>query len=84
MPNIESAIKRNRQSIKKSELNTYHVSTMRTATKKFVEAAEAGNDDAKELYNDAVKNIDKAAAKGLIHQNKANRVKSRLSSKLAK
>ncbi len=84
MPNIESAIKRNRQSLKKSERNTYHVSTMRTATKKFVEAAEAGNENATELFRDAIKQIDKATSKGLVHQNKANRVKSRLSTKLAK
>lgn len=84
MPNIESAIKRNRQSQKESARNTHHVSTMRTAVKKFVQAAEAGNEDATVLYGHAVKEIDKAASKGLLHQNKANRDKSRLAAKLAK
>jgi len=84
MPNIESAIKRDRQSKKVAEQNQRQLSAMRTAKKKFIQAVEAGNEDAAELYKSAVTAIDKAASKGLIHQNKANRDKSRLASKLAK
>ena len=57
---------------------------MRTAVKKFEQAAAAGDSNANALYNSAVKAIDMAASKGLIHKNKAARDKSRLSAKLAK
>lgn len=43
----------------------------------------AGADNASELYVAAIRELDKAASKGLIHKNKANRDKSRLA-KLAK
>ena len=84
MANIQSAIKRMRESEKVSAGNKHHVSVRRTAKKKFVDAAEAGDDNAQALYQDAVSQIDKVASKGLIHKNKANRVKSRLAAKLAK
>ncbi|WP_028273768.1 30S ribosomal protein S20 [Atopococcus tabaci] len=84
MPNIESAIKRNRQSEKVAVQNKQQISAMRTAKKKFMQAVEAGNENSAELYNNAVKAIDKAASKGLIHKNKASRDKSRLAAKLAK
>jgi len=84
MPNIESAIKRNRQSQKESARNTHHMSAMRTAKKKFAVAVEDGSEDVQSLYDNAVSEIDKAASKGLIHQNKANRDKARLATKLSK
>ncbi|WP_027107581.1 30S ribosomal protein S20 [Lacticigenium naphthae] len=84
MPNIESAVKRNRQSEKTAAQHVTHVSAMRTAKKKFLKAAEANDDNANELYRKAKKAIDMAASKGLIHKNKASRDKSRLSSKLSK
>lgn len=84
MPNIESAIKRNRQSLKVSAHNKQQVSTMRTAKKKFLAAVEAGSDDVQALYEKAAQEIDRTASKGLIHKNKASRDKSRLASKVAK
>lgn len=84
MPNIESAVKRNRQSVKVHAQNKQHVSAMRTAKKKFLDAAEAGSEGLEPLYVNAVKEIDRAVSKGLVHQNKANRDKSRLAAKLAK
>ena len=57
---------------------------MRTAIKKFDLAVEAGADNVDALYKDAVKAIDMAETKGLIHKNKASRDKSRLSKKIAK
>ena len=82
MPNIESAIKRVRTSEAANAKNSSQVSTMRTAIKKFDLAVEAGADNVDALYKDAVKAIDMAETKGLIHKNKASRDKSRLSKKL--
>ncbi|OJG47819.1 30S ribosomal protein S20 [Enterococcus gallinarum] len=84
MPNIESAIKRVRTSEAANAKNSSQVSTMRTAIKKFDLAVEAGADNVDALYKDAVKAIDMAETKGLIHKNKASRDKSRLSKKIAK
>ncbi|MGO3733436.1 MAG: 30S ribosomal protein S20 [Vagococcus sp.] len=84
MPNIESAIKRVRINEKAGEANSAKMSKMRTAMKKFEQAVEANADNAQELLVEATRQIDIVSAKGLIHQNKANREKSRLAKKLAK
>lgn len=84
MPNIESAIKRVRTNDKAAVLNNTKKSSMRTAVKKFEKAVEAGDSNSNALFNSAVKSIDMAASKGLIHKNKAARDKSRLSAKVAK
>ncbi|MER2063159.1 MAG: 30S ribosomal protein S20 [Alkalibacterium sp.] len=84
MPNMDQTIKRQRQDVKKRETNQSKVTSMRSAKKKFLTAVDTDADNAQDLYEDAVKAIDKAAAKGLIHENKAARDKSRLSKKLAK
>ncbi|MEG0293119.1 30S ribosomal protein S20 [Enterococcus sp.] len=84
MPNIESAIKRVRTSENANALNSSQLSAMRTAIKKFDQAVEAGADNAAELYKAAARAIDMAETKGLVHKNKANRDKSRLSKKIAK
>lgn len=81
MPNIESAIKRVRTSEVANAKNSSQSSAMRSAVKKFDQAVEAGADNVDALYKDAVKAIDMAESKGLIHKNKANRDKSRLSKK---
>jgi len=74
MANIRSQIKRNRQNEKRRVRNKAVRSELRTRVK----AAEAGGDD--ELQT-AMKTIDKAAAKGVIHKNEASRRKSRLQKK---
>ena len=76
MANIKSAIKRNRQNEKRRLANKHVRSQVRTETKKALEAA--GTDESAEALRVAVKNIDKAAAKGVIHKNAAARRKSRL------
>lgn len=83
MPQIKSAIKRVKTQAAANERNAAQLSTMRTAVKKFKAAQAAGADNASELHVAAVRELDKAASKGLIHKNKANRNKSRLA-KLAK
>ncbi len=81
MPNIESAIKRVRTSENANVKNSSQTSAMRTAIKKFEDAVASGADNVDALYKEAVKAIDMAESKGLIHKNKANRDKSRLSKK---
>ncbi|MFO8070195.1 MAG: 30S ribosomal protein S20 [Alkalibacterium sp.] len=84
MPNMEQAEKRQRQDVKKKATNVSQATSMKTAKKKFLEAANNDADNAQDLYVKAVKAIDKASSKGLIHENKAARDKSRLSKKIAK
>jgi small subunit ribosomal protein S20 len=76
MANIKSAIKRNRQNEKRALRNKATRSQMRTYTKKALEAA--GTDESAESLRLAMKHIDKAASKGIIHKNTAARKKSRL------
>ena len=78
MANIKSQIKRNKQNEKRRLRNKGVRSDMRTRTKAAVSTAEAGSDDAAEALRIALKRIDKAAAKGVIHKNQAARRKSRL------
>lgn len=83
MPNIKSAIKRVKVNEKNYAQNKAAKSAMRTAVKKFEAAVENNDENAKELLVDAVKRLDKAASKGLIHKNAASRKKSRLMKKLS-
>lgn len=79
MPNIKSAIKRVRQNEKRRALNASQRSALRTSIK-AVNAAVASNDaaSAQAALLVAIKKLDKAAGKGLIHKNAAARKKSRL------
>jgi small subunit ribosomal protein S20 len=76
--NIKSQIKRNRQNLRRRERNRAVRSEIKTRAKRAVQAAEAGADDVEERLRIAIKRIDKAAAKGVIHRNTAARRKSRL------
>ena len=78
MANIKSQIKRNRQNEARRERNKAVRSEMRTRTKRAVQAATTGAEDTLERVSAAVRRIDKAAAKGVIHPNQAARRKSRL------
>ncbi len=79
MPNIKSAKKRMRSNAKKAEVNTIVNSSMKTAIKKFEKEVKAGNkEDASNYLNIAFQRIDKAMGSGLVHKNKAARLKSRL------
>jgi small subunit ribosomal protein S20 len=81
--NIKSQIKRNRQTIKRTERNKAVRSELKTRTKNASTALADGSDDAAELIKLAVKRIDSAATKGVIHKNAAARRKSRLMKRLA-
>ncbi len=79
MPNIKSAKKRVITSRKKSVGNNNIEASRRTAIKNFEKAVKAGDKDlSSEKLNIAIQRIDKSAKSGLIHTNKAARLKSRL------
>jgi len=83
MPNIKSAIKRVKTNESRRLRNASQKSALRTAIKTFENTASTGNvETAKEALVQATRKIDKAATKGLIHKNTANRKKSRLAKKL--
>lgn len=78
MPNIKSAKKRVLVSKVRQERNK----AAKTQIKTVMKAARAeGATDETRLA--AVKRLDKAAGKGLIHKNKAARLKSRMAKKAA-
>ena len=84
MANIKSQIKRNRQNEAAHERNKAVKSALKTAVRKFREAAAAGNtDDAKTFAASASKALDKAASKGVIHKNQAANRKSAIQRKAA-
>ena len=74
MANIKSQIKRNRQTEKQRERNRMVRSELRTRTKAVLES----HDSSQEALSAAMKRIDTAAAKRVIHPNNAARKKSRL------
>ena len=79
MPNIKSAKKRVITNKKKCDNNILGRSSMKTAIKNSEKAIKAQEKtQADEKLNVAIKRIDKACAKGLIHKNKAAREKARL------
>ncbi|NGP43499.1 30S ribosomal protein S20 [Bacillaceae bacterium SIJ1] len=83
MPNIKSAIKRVKTTSERYERNMALKSAMRTAMKKFeASVAEKNTDQAKTLFAEAVKHLDKAAQRNIIHKNTAGRYKSRLAKQL--
>lgn len=83
MANIKSAAKRVLLTQKATAKNRAAKSLMKTNIKKF-DAAMSGGDSTEvgSAYKTAVKTIDRAATKGLIHKNKAARRKSALTKKL--
>jgi small subunit ribosomal protein S20 len=82
--NIKSQIKRNRQNDAAHERNKSVKSALKTAVRKFREAAAAGDKDAAvAAAQDAAKQLDKAASKGVIHKNQAANRKSAIGRKAA-
>ena len=77
MPNIKSAKKRVLVAEARNARNKAERSAMKTALKKFEAAAADGNrTEAEGAYKVAVKAVDKAAAKGILHKNNAAHKKS--------
>ena len=81
----KSALKANRQNVKRREHNRQMRSKLRSALKSIRTSLD--NKDlkgAKEALNETVSIVDKMATKGIIHRNTAGRYKARLSSRLTK
>jgi small subunit ribosomal protein S20 len=82
--NIKSQIKRNRQNEAAHERNKSVKSALKSAVRKFREAAESGDGEkARELAKNAAKKLDKAASAGVIHKNQAANKKSAIHKKAA-
>ncbi|MCB1247576.1 MAG: 30S ribosomal protein S20 [Acidimicrobiia bacterium] len=83
MANIKSQIKRNRQNETRHDRNKAIRSELKTAAKRAVAAAEAGDAaQAEELLAVSQKKYDMAVSKGVLHSNTAARRKSRLSAQV--
>jgi small subunit ribosomal protein S20 len=81
--NIKSQIKRNKQNEKRRLRNKSVRSSLKTAIRKFNEAAQAGDTEtATVLMRDASRKLDKAASKGVIHRNQAANRKSSIARRL--
>ena len=85
MPNIKSAKKRVLVSKVNNARNKMEKSALKTTLKKFDAAVAEGNKtEAANAYAQAVKAVDHAAVKGLLHKNNAARKKSSMTLKLNK
>jgi small subunit ribosomal protein S20 len=77
MPNIKSAKKRVKVISVKTLKNKMAKSNLKTTIKKFKAAVESGDKEAaKTAYTAAVKAVDQAVGKGLLHKNNAAHKKS--------
>ncbi|MGN1410458.1 MAG: 30S ribosomal protein S20 [Eubacteriales bacterium] len=85
MPNIKSAKKRVKVISTKTLQNKMFKSQLKTAVKKFKAAVESGNkEEAKAAYTAAVKKIDQAVGKNILHKNNAAHKKSQFTLMLNK
>lgn len=82
MANIKSALKRAKVSEAENLRNRMAKSELKTAIRRYDEALKSGDQEAAQAaYTNAVKTIDQAAAKNVIHKNAANRKKAQLAKK---
>jgi small subunit ribosomal protein S20 len=83
MPNIKSVMKNDIKSKALNAKNKAEKSAMKTVLKKFDAAVVSGDKEAANAaFQAAVKSVDSAAGKGLIHKNKAAHQKSAMAKKL--
>ncbi len=81
----KSALKANRQNVKRREHNRQMRTKLRSALKAIRASLDAKDlTAAKAALSQTVSIVDKMATKGIIHRNTAGRYKSRISSRLAK
>jgi small subunit ribosomal protein S20 len=78
LPNIKSAKKRVKVIKNKTLINTVRKSALKTSLKKCSAAIENKDEQTKEILNQTISAIDRAAKKNLLHKNKAARKKSQL------
>ncbi len=84
MANIKSQIKRNKTNEKRRLRNKAARSEIKTRVKVAITAAAETPEEGADALRTAIKRIDKAAAKGIIHKNQAANRKSRLMRRLAR
>ena len=85
MANIKSQIKRNRTNERRRLRNKAVKSELKTAVRRFREAADSGDAAASTTaLRSATRLLDKAASKGVIHKNQAANRKSAMASRAAK
>ena len=83
MPNIKSAAKRVQLEKIRNARNKAEKTALKTTLKKFDAAVAEGNRDAAAAtYKVAVKSVDRAVSKGLLHKNNAAHKKSKMAVKL--
>jgi small subunit ribosomal protein S20 len=83
MANHVSALKRARQTVKRTNVNRNNKSRLRTAVRHLREALASGNPEtAAQAYRETTSVLDKSVQKGVLHKNTASRYKSRLSARL--
>jgi small subunit ribosomal protein S20 len=83
MANHFSALKRARQTVKRSARNRANTSRLRTVLRDLRESLAKGDKQvAEQVYRQTVSALDKAIQKGALHENTASRYKSRLSARL--
>jgi small subunit ribosomal protein S20 len=83
MANHFSALKRARQTTKRTSRNRQNTSTLRTSLRSMRESLEKGDKAAaSKTYRETVSALDKAIQKGVLHENTASRYKSRLNTRL--
>jgi len=81
----KSALKANRQNIKRRENNRQMRSKLRTALKAIRASLDANDvDGARKALSTTVSIVDKMATKGIIHSNTAGRYKSRIAARVTK
>ncbi len=84
MANIKSQIKRIKTNEKARQRNAAVKSSLKTAVRRFREAADSGDAAAtQEALVKASRQLDKAASKGVIHKNQAANRKSAMAKKAA-
>ncbi len=84
MANIASSEKSARQDVVRNARKTATLASIKTAHKRFAKAIDAKDSGAvKTGFNDYVSTLDKAAKRGAIHQNSADRRKGRAAKLLA-
>ena len=83
MANVKNAKKKSKQINKVTLANQQLKSTVKNAIKETDKAVAAGNKErAEDRLKLAIKSLDNAKVKGLVHKNKVNREKSRLTKKV--
>lgn len=82
MPNIKSAKKRIKVNKTKAAANKARKSNLKTMLKKADIAVSTNAENKEEAIRVAIKKVDQACAKGLMHKNAAARKKSQLAKKL--